>query len=235
MNISPANCRWISGALKACSLPAILGAAVAVYGIAQASLDDLRANLNSQYAAIEHTIREPPSPRQYFNASDYSRHLREWQDDLAQTFAAAANTVEQILRLNPPNRGYWQERLETLQLYSQPISRPDQRSVFGAGEMDQAAHIVNAPAAEYNDEARAAKVRGEVRLRLVLAADGTVKYVFPIKSLPHGLADAAMAAASRIQFDPGIRHGKPASQFVTLVYEFRDGKARAPYTPKTVF
>src|SRR6185295_5213450 len=168
MNISPANSRWISGALKACSLSAILGAAVAVYGIAQASLDDLKARLTSQYAAIEHTIREPPSPRQYFNASDYSRHLREWQDDLAQAFAAAANTVEQILKLNPPNREYWQERLETLQLYSQPVSRPDQRVVFGASEMDQAAQIVNAPAAEYSDEARAAKVSGDARLRLVL-------------------------------------------------------------------
>jgi TonB family protein len=78
-------------------------------------------------------------------------------------------------------------------------------------------------------------VHGDVRLRLVFAADGTVKDVFPIKSLPHGLTDAAMTAARRIKFDPAIRHSQPASQFVTLVYEFKNGEAAVPYVPKTIF
>jgi TonB family protein len=206
-----------------------------VPGKPQASIDNLKATLNSQYARIEHTIREPPSIRQYPVQSDYRRHLREWQDDLAQAFAAAADTVKQILKRNPPNINYWQDRLEALQLYSQPVSTPEERKVFGASEMSQSARITNAPAADYTDEARVAKVRGEVRLRLVLASDGTVKNIFPIKSLPHGLADAAMAAARRIQFERAIRNGKPASQFVTLVYEFKDGQGRPPYIPKTEF
>jgi len=205
-----------------------------VYGRPQDSIDELKAKLTSQYLKIEQTIRQPPSARQYPVASDYHRHLREWQDELAQAFAAAANTVKQILKLNPDS-DYWRDRLGTLELYAQPVSSPDERSVFGAGEMDQSARIVDAPAAAYTDEARAKKVHGDVRLRLVFAADGTVKDVFPIKSLPHGLTDAAMTAASRIKFDPAIRHGQRASQFVTLVYEFKNGETAVPYVPKTIF
>jgi hypothetical protein len=59
--------------------------------------------------------------------------------------------------------------------------------------------------------------------------------VFAIKSLPHGLTESAMKAASAIEFEPAIRNSKPASQFITLVYEFKDGQARPPYIPKTIF
>ena len=235
MKISALNKKWISPVMKVYLLSAILGTSLAVHGSPQASISELKAKLNSQYIKIERTIQEPPSLRQYPVASDYRRHLREWQDDLAQAFAAAASTVKQILKLDPPDSDYWQDRLETLELYAQPVSSPEERKVFGASEMYQSARITNAPAADYTDEARAAKVHGEVRLRLVLAADGKVRDVFPIKSLPHGLTDAAMAAARKIEFDPGIRNGKSASQFVTLVYEFKDGQSRPPYIPKTIF
>jgi TonB family protein len=232
---SALNLEWICGALTVMVFLALLGTAVAADELQQPSIDALKVTLNSQYVKIEHTIREPPSIRQYPVAPEYKRHLREWQDDLAQAFAAAADTVKQILKLNPPNKDYWQDRLETLELYSQPISSPEERKVFGASEMYQSAGIGDLPEAEYTDEARASKTKGEVRLRLVLAADGTVKNVFPIKSLPHGLAEAAMTAARRIKFEPAIRKGKPASQFLTLVYEFKDGGTGRPYIPKTTF
>src|SRR3954468_2148906 len=109
----------------------------------QATVESLKVTLNSQYAKIERTIREPPSIRQYPVASEYKRHLREWQDDLAQAFSAAAGTVKQILKLNPPNIDYWQDRLETLELYSQPVSSPEERKVFGASEMYEAARITD--------------------------------------------------------------------------------------------
>jgi hypothetical protein len=34
---------------------------------------------------------------------------------------------------------------------------------------------------------------------------------------------------------PAVRNGQPASQFLTLVYEFKDGKSRKPYVPRTEF
>ena len=120
-------------------------------------------------------------------------------------------------------------------LYSQPVSPPATRSVFGSGEVQKKAKLLDAPAAVYPAEALAAKASGEVRLRLVLAADGTVKHIFPMKPLPHGLTAAAINAARRIKFTPAVRNGQPASQFETLSYEFKKGKGRRPYRPDTPF
>ena len=225
---------------KAAILSLVVVSLVAATGpetlaVHQASTDQLEAKLKSEYLTIEKTIVRPPSPAQYRVAADYHRQLRKWQDDLAQAFGAAATTIKEILKLNPPNANYWRERLETLELYARPISSPEERTVFGSGEVQQSARLINAPPADYPDEARTAKTHGDVRLRMVLASDGTVRNVFAIKSLSHGLTESAMKAAGRIEFEPAIRNGKRASQFVTLAYEFKDGQARPPYIPKTIF
>jgi TonB family protein len=198
----------------------------------QNALEQLEAKLKLQYATIEKEIAAPPDHVAFPEA--YRVVLRAWQDRLANSFGEAAATVEEILKLNPANSEMWRERLETLRLYSQPISSPDQRTVFGDGEVQKRARVIDSPAAIYADEARADKIRGEVRLRVVLASDGTVKNVFPIKSLSHGLTESAMEAARQIKFQPAIRNGGPASQFATFVYEFRKNNA-VPYIPRTVF
>jgi len=200
----------------------------------QNSVDQLEIKLKSQYKEIEKIFASPPHGSQ-LSPSGYSRALREWQDDLAQSFDRAATTVEEIIALNPPNPEMWRERRDTLRLYASPVSSPGARTVFGAGELKKSARLLETPLAVYTDEARAAKVHGDVRLRMVLASDGTVKYVFPIKSLGHGLTASAMEAARRLRFEPALRNGAPASQFITLVYEFEKGRALKPYIPRTVF
>jgi TonB family protein len=200
----------------------------------QNSLEQLEIKLKSQYRATEKLFAAPPDSRG-LSPSTWHRLLREWQDDLAQSFAKAATTVTEIIALNPPSREMWQERLDTLRLYSQPVSSPDERTVYGSGEVQKSARILETPLAVYTDEARAAKIHGDVRLRLVLASDGTVKNVFPIKSLSHGLTESAMKAARQIKFEPALRNGEPASQFETFVYEFEKGHSRPPYIPRTVF
>lgn len=200
--------------------------------VSQDSLEQLEAKLTSQYAAIEKEIAAPPSHVDFPDA--YRVVVRAWQDRLAKGFAEAAITVEEILKHIPANSEMWRERLETLRLYSQPISSPDQRTVFGDGEVQRRARVIDSPAATYTDEARADKTRGEVRLRVMLASDGTVRNVFPIKSLSHGLTESAMEAARQIKFQPAIRNGEPASQFATFVYEFKRDNAK-PYIPRTVF
>jgi TonB family protein len=200
----------------------------------QNSIQELEKRLRSQYAETERLFASPPHLRGP-GAGDYRRMLREWQDDLAQSFVRAASIVEAILALNPPSREMWQERLETLRLYSQPVSSPDERTVYGSSEVEQPPRILQIPLAESTVEASAARIHGDVRLRVVLAADGTVKYVFPIKSLGHGLTEAAIDAARHIKFDPAQRKGKPASVFMTVVYEFDRGQPKQPYVPGTIF
>lgn len=226
----------LSTALTFRRLPTLLFVSFIFFGAqclatAQASLEQLDAQSKLQYAAIEKEIGAPPIPE---NPAAYRLVLRSWQDRLANRFAEAATTIENILKLNPTNSEFWRERLETLSLYSQPISSPDQRTVFGDSEVQKRSQVIDVPAAAYTDEARTNKIKGEVRLRMVLASDGTVRNVFPIRSLSGGLTESAMEAARQIKFQPAIRNGEPASQFATFVYEFEKGDA-IPYVPRTVF
>jgi TonB family protein len=160
--------------------------------------------------------------------------LGRWQDELANRFGRAAATAGEIIKLNPPNVAMWREQKDTLTLYAQPISPPERRAFFGAGEMDKPARLFEKPTAVVPDKARAAKASGVVVLRLVLGSDGSVRYIFPIKSAKQGLTEAAIEAVRRLEFEPGIRNGRRASQFATLVYEFKDGKSITPSMPASI-
>src|SRR5713226_4762502 len=113
----------------------------------QATLPQLEAKLEKQYAVIEDLFAHgpakmvyPPNPRE---------RLRLWQDKLAQSFADAGKTIDEILKLNPPDAEKWRERSDTMWLYSQPISPPSSRTVYGATEVTKKASLVDAPAAAY--------------------------------------------------------------------------------------
>ena len=192
----------------------------------------LENRLAVQYTAIENHFRVPP--QRAFDGEGARLARRAWQDQLARLFADAALTVEDILKLNPPDAETWGERLDTLRLYSQPVSSPAQRSVYGASEVSKKARLLDTPIATYTEEARAANAKDEVRLRLVLAADGSVKNIFPIKSASYGLTESAVAAARQLKFEPAMRDGQPVSQFVTLVYDFKQKDAKAKI-PRTIF
>ncbi len=213
---------------------AILGGPVTVTA-QPASLEQLETRLHKQYNAILEQFANGPA-KQVF-PPDFRVRLRQWQDELANRFAQAGATVDEILKLNPPQEEMLRERRDTLTLYSQPISPPRSRTVYGSSEVKKRARLLESPAATYPHQARVARAAGEVRLRLVFAADGTVKYVFPMKALKYGLTEAAMEAARQIKFAPAIRDGQPVSQFATLVYEFKKGKdkSRPPYFPVLEF
>jgi len=192
----------------------------------------LEKKLSQHYGAIQRQFRELPPPT--LDAVTSRHNLRLWQDGLARLFSEAAVIVEEILQLNPPNAHLWRERLETLRLYGQPTSPPGQRTIYGASEVDKKAKLVDTPVAVYTAEARQANVRDEVRLRLVLAGDGTIRNMFPIKSAGHALTESAVTAAQHIKFEPAVKNGRPVSQFVTLVYDFKKKDAK-PKIPHTVF
>jgi TonB family protein len=206
---------------------------------------ELQKKFHKQYAAIQKKFADGPEMGRYPRIRDEAAQRRmeldrrekvgKWQDELAAKFAAAAATAEEIVKLNPPDVAKWKEHRDTLGLYSQPISSPDTRTVFGQGEVQKPARLFKQPLAVYPDEARNANTKDEVRLRLVLAADGTVKHIFPVKAAKHGLTEAAMEAARRIEFEPAIRNGRRASQFISLVYKFEDGRSLPAFVPTSAF
>jgi TonB family protein len=198
----------------------------------QVTLEQLKAKLQEQYGTIYHLFANGPGKQVY--PPDPRERIRQWQDDLARSFADAQATIDEIIKLHPPDEETWRERRDTMWLYSQPVSPPTSRTVFGVTEVDKRARMIDAPAAIYPDAARAANAQGEVRLRMVLAGDGTVKYIFPMRP-QYGLTEAAMAAARHIRFSPAIRDGKPVSQFTTLSYEFKHARGLPPYVPEHEF
>lgn len=199
----------------------------------QASLDQLKAKYQKQYEDLEKQFAHGPSTLVF--PTDRRQRLRRWQDELARLFAEAGATADEIVKLHPPEEDMWRERRDTLSLYSQPISPAESRSVFGSSEVQKRARLLPSPAAAYPDEARSAKAKGEVRLRVVLSADGTVKNIFPMKPIKHGLTEAAMDAAAQLKFEPAIRNGQPVSQFATIAYEFKKGASGQPYFPVSEF
>lgn len=75
----------------------------------------------------------------------------------------------------------------------------------------------------YTDEALAARIEGEVWLAGVVEPNGTLSNITVSKSLDavHGLDDAAVAAAKKWRFKPGLRNGAPVRARVQLLLEFR--------------
>ena len=138
-------------------------------------------------------------------------------------FKEAAASLERYLQLNPKDKenDLWREQLETLRVYAQ-LADPaaTTRTVFRANEVTAKAHVISKPEPHYTEEARNADINGTVTLRMVLAADGTVKHILVLRSLSHGLTQQAIKAAEKIKFEPAIKDRHPVSQFVTVEYNF---------------
>ena len=92
--------------------------------------------------------------------------------------------------------------------------------VLTAGDVTRKAVIIAKPQPRYTVDARRHNVTGSVRLRLVLAADGTVRDIVPLETLPDGLTDEAVEAARGIVFTPASKDGRAVSQYATIEYNF---------------
>jgi protein TonB len=76
---------------------------------------------------------------------------------------------------------------------------------------------------KYTPDAMRAKLQGAVELEIVVLPDGTVGDVRVVKSLDRasGLDDAAVEAAKKWRFKPGMKDGKPVATKVLMSLEFR--------------
>jgi TonB family protein len=81
--------------------------------------------------------------------------------------------------------------------------------------------ILSKPSPIYTEEARRSGIQGDVTLSVVFLATGAVQVVGVIRSLGHGLDEAAEQAALQIRFKPAQRDGKPADFPASLRIEFR--------------
>jgi TonB family protein len=138
-------------------------------------------------------------------------------------YSDAAASLERYLSLvpNATDVVVLRERLEALRFYAGLGDRTNtERTIFRVNEVRVRYRLTGRPAAEYTDAARAVGITGTVRLRAVFSADGRVRHILPIKTLSHGLTEAAIDAARRIRFEPSMINGRPVSTFVILEYRF---------------
>jgi len=85
----------------------------------------------------------------------------------------------------------------------------------------QPIEVVSKPTPVYTEEARRLGIQGEVTLSVVFQANGTIRVLGVVKSLGHGLDQAAEKAASQIHFRPAQQNGKPVDFPANLRIEFR--------------
>ncbi len=78
--------------------------------------------------------------------------------------------------------------------------------------------ILEKPRAAYTDVSVC--IQGTVRLRVEFLASGEIGKISPISTLPYGLTENAIEAASKIKFEPEIKNGKLISKFMVVEYAF---------------
>lgn len=101
-----------------------------------------------------------------------------------------------------------------------PGMADDPNRVFNTKQGIQKALIVTRPQPRYTEEARQNAVTGTVILRAVFAANGDVTNIKPVKGLPDGLTEKAVAAARNIKFIPAKKDGRFVSQYIQIEYNF---------------
>jgi TonB family protein len=93
---------------------------------------------------------------------------------------------------------------------AQEIARPATKPVQSdAGPPTTPVEIISKPNPVYTEEARQLKLEGEVLLEVLFGANGQLHVNRVVRGLGHGLDEAAVAAASKIQFKPAARNGSP--------------------------
>jgi len=137
--------------------------------------------------------------------------------------ALATESAEAYIRLSGkfsvfgPNE--WDERRELLHDYIDELISIG-LTIYKSQDVTARARILDKPEPSYTEAAKQHDVEGKVVLSAILASDGTVKAIYPLKRLPYGLTAQAIRAGRSIKFIPGTKDGRPVSVWVQLEYKF---------------
>lgn len=81
--------------------------------------------------------------------------------------------------------------------------------------------ILSKPDPLYTEEARSLRIEGDVLVAALFTADGRIEELRVVRGLGHGLDEAALAAARRIEFEPARREGDPVDARLQLTVRFQ--------------
>jgi TonB family protein len=91
----------------------------------------------------------------------------------------------------------------------------------GTSTADGPAILKSAPKPVYSEEAKRLKVTGEIVLEVKVTASGVVQVLRVLKTLGHGLEQAAIEAATHAQFQPAQRAGHFVDATTEITVFFR--------------
>lgn len=131
-----------------------------------------------------------------------------------------ASSLEKIVQGQPnnPEAELWREQAGSMLFYGR--AGGEHSDIFRVSEVTMRATILAKPEPGFTEDARRNNVTGIIRLRAVLAADGRIRNIAVIRSLPDGLTERAISAARAMKFKPAFKDGHAVSQYVTLEYNF---------------
>ncbi|HEX6622485.1 MAG TPA: TonB family protein, partial [Pyrinomonadaceae bacterium] len=98
--------------------------------------------------------------------------------------------------------------------------------VYKMTEVSRKPVIKHKPDPGFTEEARANNTSGTVSLAAVLCHTGRITDMRVLQGLPHGLTETAVAAASRVEFTPAEKDGRPVATHVRFEYNFNTGTGR---------
>lgn len=136
----------------------------------------------------------------------------------------AVEHLERYLQLMPQaiDANERRREIEFFRQYAQLTETEiSNRTVFLTHELNEKkARLIKREEAQYTEDARKAGISGSILVLAILSADSTVKNIFVLKQLGHGLTDRATEATRKIKFDPATKDGRAVSQVVAVEYNF---------------
>src|SRR5690349_9634162 len=81
--------------------------------------------------------------------------------------------------------------------------------------------LVHKCSPRYTEEARAAKIEGNVLLAVELDEEGHFQSIKVTRSLGHGLDETAVEGVKQWRFEPATRNGHPVSSKAAIEVNFR--------------
>ncbi len=137
----------------------------------------------------------------------------------------AVENFEKYLSLTPQAKDakHWRQELQFLRPFVEVTEKGNpQRAFYLQSEIPATkARILQRPYPRYPEAARRARATGKIVLLAVLSADGTVKNIFTLNQLSHGLTESSVEAARKIKFEAATKDGRPVSEVVSVVYTFQ--------------
>ncbi len=158
----------------------------------------------------------------YWLINDFKnkRWFEVWTTDRDETNLKIKNFIASfIIEKNPlgievekgANRAYGDENANIL----------EEKNMVGSENAEiQNLRIILKPKASYTEAARQSSVQGVVRLRVTFLANGGIGTVSVVSSLPLGLTEEAVAAASKIVFIPAKKNKINYTVIKTVEYSF---------------